>query len=103
MAEELWRISDVGKMDYYLSFAVEHGVTVAVARAWVKEWKDSVRRSKTDIEGGGHESSPLEERPVWLPCDLCHGPMKLGSEQVIRACPECSTLVRGAVVGGKTA
>jgi len=101
VAEELWRISDVGQMDYYLSFAVEHGVTVTVARSWVKDWKDSVRRSKTDIEGGGCESSPLEDRPVWLACDLCNGPMKLGTEKVWRCCPECVVTLRAAVVGVK--
>ena len=101
VAEELWRISDVGKMDYYLSFAVDHGVTVTVARSWVKDWKDSVRRSKTDVVGGGCESSPLEDRPVWMSCDLCNGPMKLGTEKVWRCCPECVVTLRAAVVGVK--
>jgi len=101
VAEELWRITDEGSMDYYLSFAVEHGVTVAVARAWVKDWKDSLRRSEADVEGGGHSGSPLESRPVWVTCDLCSGPMQLGSESVFRACPECASTVRSAVVGVK--
>ncbi|MBA7716570.1 Nucleoid occlusion protein [subsurface metagenome] len=99
VAEELWRISDVGEMDYYLSFAVEHGVTVAVARSWVKDWKDTLRRSSSDVVGGGPTSSPLESRPVWVTCDLCHGPMELGKEQVFRCCPGCSTTIQGAVVG----
>lgn len=102
VAEELWRISDIGQMEYYLSFAIEHGVTVAVARVWVKDWKDSVRRSRDDVEGGGYESSPLESRPVWVTCDICHGPMEIGTEEVFRCCAGCSNTIRSAVVGGES-
>ena len=100
VAEELWRISDIGQMEYYLSFAVEHGVTVAVARAWVKDWKDSLRRSQTDVGGGGGDYSALESKPAYVPYDLCSGPMVLGSEKVLRMCPECYATLRSAVVGG---
>ena len=100
VAEELWRITDVGSMDYYLSFAIEHGVTVAVARQWVKDWKDSVRRSSADVEGGGSGGSPLEARPVYVSCDICHGPMELGKELVLRCCEICATSIKRAVGGG---
>ncbi|MBU1621912.1 MAG: ParB/RepB/Spo0J family partition protein [Gammaproteobacteria bacterium] len=96
VAEELWRISDVGSMQYYLAFAIEHGVTVTVARGWVKDWKDSVRRAGADIEGSRGERSPLESRPVWVTCDTCHGPMELGSETVLRVCSNCVNLIEGA-------
>lgn len=102
VAEELWRISDVGSMEYYLSFAIEHGVTVAVARVWVKDWKDTLRRSSADVEGGGQESSPLESRPVWVTCEVCEGPMKLGSESVVRMCPNCNVAVKEAMAGLKS-
>lgn len=101
VAEELWRISDIGQMEYYLSFAVEHGVTVAVARTWVKDWKDTLRRSNSDVEGGGRDRSPLEERPVYVSCDLCKGPMVLGSEKVFRICEGCCVMLRSVEVGGK--
>jgi len=97
VAEELWRISDLGSMDYYLAFAVEHGVTVAVARAWVKEWKDSVRRSRPDIEGSGWVGGPLEVRPTYLPCDICRGPEDVQNMQLIHCCGECAKKVRGAL------
>ena len=97
VAEELWRITDIGQLDYYLSFAVEHGVTVQVSRSWVKEWKDSVRRASTDVEGGSPLTSPLEAKPIYLPCDMCTGPMVLGEETLMRACPDCIKRIREAL------
>lgn len=102
VAEELWRITDEGSMDYYLGFAIEHGVTVAVARQWVKDWKDSVRRSSADVGGGGRDTSPLDAKPVYIPCDICNGPMELGTEIIIRACRDCNARIRGAIVGVKS-
>lgn len=96
VAEELWRISDIGQLDYYLSFAIEHGVTVQVSRAWVKEWKDSVRRQQADVGEGGPATSPLEQKPIYISCDMCRGPMVLGQEIVMRACPDCGKRIREA-------
>ncbi|MBA7495232.1 Nucleoid occlusion protein [subsurface metagenome] len=97
VGEELWRISDHSKMIYYLGFAVDHGVTVAVARGWVKDWKDEKRREVSDVGESRGDRSPLESRPIYLPCDLCSGPMELGSEKTIRACPGCFESIRKAI------
>lgn len=89
VAENLWPISDMTDLDYYLSFAVESGCTREVARSWCKEWKDKKRRSENPgVEGGGH-ASPSEPRPVYVSCDFCHGPMEVGQETVLRLCPVC--------------
>lgn len=97
VAEELWRITDIGVVDYYLGFAIDHGVTVAVARGWVKDFRDSKRRQEADVGGGGGVASPYESRPVYVACDVCLGSMELGSEEVIRACPGCVKLIRDAL------
>lgn len=100
VAEDLWSLGDMAAISYYLPFAIEHGATVAVVRGWVKDWKDRKRREASDIDGGGGVVSPAEPRPVFVPCDLCQGPMKLGEETVIRSCPGCTKLVSDAMKGG---
>ncbi len=94
VAEELWPISDPVELDYYLTFAVENGVTKDVARAWCKEWRDKKRREGVDGEGGGQVRSPQEPRPVYVPCDLCNGSMLMGDETVYRCCHTCVDLIK---------
>jgi len=90
VSEELWPITDLAILDYYLSFALDGGCTVLVARQWCKDWRDTVRRQANDDVGGGEVLSPFEPRPCYLPCDLCHGPVELGTDKVLRVCPECN-------------
>lgn len=99
VAEELWSIGDISGIDYYLSFAIDHGATQAVVRGWVKDWKDARRRKESGTARGGEVASPADPRPVYVGCDVCRGPMELGTEQVIRACPDCAKLIANAVKG----
>lgn len=94
VAEELWPISDPAQLDYYLTFALDGGCTKEVARSWCKEWQDSVRRAKSAGGGGGQDFAPSEPRPVYVSCDLCTGPMEIGSETIIRTCPKCFKLIK---------
>jgi len=94
VAEELWPITDIAVLDYYLSFAVEGGCTQAVSRQWCKDWRDTERRKAAgDVEGGG-VSGPFEPRPVYVSCDLCVGPMEIGKETVLRVCPDCFKTIK---------
>lgn len=99
VAEELWSLGDVSAIDYFLGFAVDHGATKAVVRGWVKDWKDAERRKLPAGGEGGGVTSPMEPRPVYVACDLCHGAMELGSETVLRTCPSCTKLVTDAAKG----
>jgi len=94
VAEELWPITDIASLDYYLSFALDGGCTVAVARQWCKDWRDQVRRQSTDVVEGGGILSPFEPRPVYVSCDLCTGPMEIGQETVLRLCPVCTKTIK---------
>lgn len=94
VAEELWPISDVGSLEYYLMFAVENGCTKETARGWCKEWKDSKRREGSSGGGGSQVFAPSEPRPVYVTCDLCVGPMEIGKETVLRICPDCYKLIK---------
>jgi len=98
VAEELWSIRDQTQLEYYLMFAIENGATREVARQWANDWKDSVRRSQSP-GGDGLQLplSPLEPRPVYLPCDICIQPVELGVDKLIRVCPECWSMLKKAV------
>ncbi len=89
VAEELWPISDVASLEYYLHFAIESGCTKETARGWCKEWKDSQRRSQSPGVEGGEAPSPYEPRPTFIACDTCSNPVELGKDHVMRVCPAC--------------
>jgi len=93
VAEALWSIRDNTDLDYYLSFALEGGCTKEVALSWAKDWRDKKRRSQTPGVEGSQDFAPMEPRPVYVTCDFCKGPMKLGNEVVFRICPDCYKLV----------
>lgn len=96
VAEELWSLQDIGAIDYYLGFAIDHGVTVAVARDWVKDWKAAKRREASDVEGGGEPQSPAEVRPTYLPCDICHGPEDVMKMSTVHCCEVCGKKLKAA-------
>lgn len=102
VAEELWSIGDVGGIDYYLPFAIEHGATVAVARGWAKDWKDSKRRSEADVGGGRGVTNPLEPRPTYLPCDICTGPEDVTKMKLYHCCEVCDKKLKVALGGTQT-
>ncbi len=99
VAEELWSISDDTQLDYYLSFALDGGCTVTVARQWCKDWKDQVRRQSSDVESSGLLVSPYEPRPTYMSCDLCTGPVELGKDIVVRMCGDCHKQLMNALKG----
>lgn len=94
VAEELWPISDLTDLDYYLSFALDGGCTKDVARTWYKDWQDKKRRQKSAGGEGVQDFAPAEPRPIYVSCDLCHGPMEIGQETVLRVCKDCYTTIK---------
>lgn len=94
VAEELWRLADESRISYYLEFAVDHGVTVAVARQWVSDELKAQRRRQDDVGGGGGFSNPMEVEPTYIACSFCRGAVELGKDTVLRACPDCLRSLR---------
>lgn len=97
VGEELWRIDDNTQRDYYLEMACEHGITKRVARMWVDDFNKSKLQKPS---AGGDTLTPgalLSEKPIYVSCDLCVGPMKLGEEQVLRLCLDCSQKLHKAL------
>lgn len=97
VAEELWRLGEVDEIEYLLQFAVDHGITVTVARQWVKDKLDERRRRQTDVGGGGMvERSPLEVRPTYYACDICTDPVKIELSKALRVCVSCVAIIKKA-------
>ena len=99
VAEELWRIPDLGRISYFLGFAVDHGATVAVARQWVSDELKAGRVKGSDVEGGGGMANPMKAAPNYIACDFCTGAVVLGKEVVLRVCKDCFEKVQAAVRG----
>lgn len=97
VAEELWSLSELGKIEYYLGFAVDHGATTGVVRGWVQDEKKKGRLRDGDAGPGDSLANPMASRPVYVPCDLCLGSMEIGQETVIRACGTCVGAIKKAI------
>jgi len=94
VGEELWRLGDEGEIEYLLQFAIDHGITVTVARQWVKDKLDERRRRGTDVGGGGVvDRSPIEPRPTYYACDLCSEAVKIEDSKAVRVCTVCMSVI----------
>lgn len=89
VAEELWNCPNEAHREYLLEMASEHGVTKAVARMWVADYKRSLRSNVDAGEGGGLASSVYETDPVYRPCDLCKEAVEINKAKELRVCPGC--------------
>jgi len=94
VAEQLWTISDLTDLDYYLTFALDGGCTKEVARSWAQDWRKKKRQQANPGAEGVQEVAPSEPRPVYVGCDLCTGPMEIGTEVVLRLCPDCFKIIK---------
>jgi len=94
VAEELARLQDIGRIEYYLGYCVDHGATRDVVVAWVKE-ELSLIRQKESTGGEGEWGSPSpEQRPVYVSCDLCAGPMEVKAVVYMRVCGDCHRTIK---------
>ena len=95
VAEALWPISDATALDYYLGFAIEHGVTVPIARQWAHDWKSSQRRVEAEnMDPADALTSPMM-RPTYIACDLCDQPELVESLSILRICRNCLKDITG--------
>lgn len=96
VAEALWPISDTTALDYYLGFAIDHGVTVTIARQWTADWKSSQRRAEEEqMDPGEALTSPMT-RPVYCACDVCEQPELVQDLSMIRVCKACARRIAQA-------
>lgn len=89
VAEELLNCGDKGKRSYFLEMAIEHGITAAVARMWVEDWRKSLAPpGPVNVEGRG-EGVLGFERKVFVGCDLCESPTEYKDLKHVNVCSEC--------------
>ena len=89
VAEELWSCPDNDYRDYLLQMACDHGITQAIARQWVGDYKKSLRSTPGGTAGGSPLQSVVENQPIFRACDLCSGPVDYTKIQELRICPDC--------------
>jgi len=96
VAEELCRLGDENRIGYYLDLAIDNGATRDLVRLWVNDELKGQRRGVPASEGGGPlvDAAPLV--PSYIPCDFCTGPVELGKDTILRACPDCLVKFREA-------
>ena len=99
VAECLMGVGDATHRDYLLEMAVEHGVTLIVARGWVDDWKRSQREIET-VEGRGmRDVAVYEEKPIYIPCDICGGPENLKDIKRLSTCKACFKIILKSLRG----
>lgn len=100
VAEELWSCADTTHRDYLLELAVEHGITSAIARQWVQDFRKSQTIEKEVTGGGGNGLEPMESAPIYRACDLCRDPVELKELKELRTCPNCLGAILQGMKGG---
>jgi len=93
-AEELAALKDVSRIQYYLGWAIDHGATVAVIRDWVREELALIRQHAADVGGGEWGSAVSEQKPIYVSCDICTGPMEISKVVYLRICADCSNTIK---------
>ena len=94
VAEELMRLNDLGKIEYYVAFCVDHGATQMVFKDWVQEELSKARQEKSTVTEGGWGSALSEVKPVYVTCDCCKGPMKIEEVLSLRICKVCGDTIK---------
>ncbi|MBA7524722.1 Nucleoid occlusion protein [subsurface metagenome] len=97
VAEELWSCADEEHREYLLEMAVEHGITVAVARQWVFDHRKTQRKAPENIGKGGDGSVIDFNEKIYRSCDSCQGPVELCDLKEIRVCPGCFEIIKEAM------
>jgi len=90
VAEELVRCPDHAHREYLIEMAKDHGVTKEVARTWVDDHLKSIRTGQGSGEQGTLDAGVYVDRPVYVTCELCGGPIEVSKARNFTSCPECS-------------
>jgi len=90
VAEEFWSCPDAARREYFISMAVEHGVTKSVARLWVSDYKKEKRSAAAAGAETGGVTPVYEDVPIYRGCDICKDPVKYEDLVDLRICKVCS-------------
>jgi len=87
-------IDDETFFRYYFQMAVENGISEKVARMWVDDWKKTKQGTYNDEDRGVLDGSvPVEQKPIYITCEVCHEPIEVRKVKHVISCPECKKKV----------
>lgn len=98
VALTLNEIDDPEFRKFYFTSAVENGITVEVALAWLNDWKKT--RSGTayaELGGGVGALGVHEALPIFQTCVACCGPVDVTKVHYIPVCLSCESRIKGAL------
>lgn len=91
-------IDDDLSKKYYFAAAVENGVTLEVAQAWLTEYfKTRTGNVEGSVGGVGVGGAIQEPLPIYQTCVCCVGPVEVRKVHYVPVCPECESQIRGAL------
>jgi ParB family chromosome partitioning protein len=93
--EALLEIDDPDAFDYHFKMAAANGVTAEVARMWVDDFNKT--RGGTYYSGDGGVPSvnvDTEMKPVFVTCEVCHGPTEVRKVRSMMVCLDCFKKVK---------
>ncbi|MDP2363346.1 MAG: ParB/RepB/Spo0J family partition protein [Ignavibacteria bacterium] len=94
VAEELSRLKDLGRIEYYLGYCIDHGASRPVVANWVKEELSLIRQKESTSGGGDWGSALPEQLPLYVPCEICKCPMEMSKAVSVRMCSECHATIK---------
>lgn len=98
VALTLNEIDDPEFRKFYFTSAVENGITVDVALAWVNDWKKTRSGTAYAELGGGVGMLGLQEPlPIFQTCLACCGPVDVREVHYIPVCHSCEARIKGAL------
>ena len=97
VAESLLCIHDRTALSYYLSCAIDNGVTVDVARQWASDWKLAQIHQAHEAEAGCSIPSAFTNRTSYISCETCGGPEDIQKVKMLRICMKCFKLCMNAI------
>ena len=93
--ETLQEIDDPEAFNYHFKMAASNGINQTVARLWV----DDYIKTKAGIYYDDVGNPPVDNlesgtKPVFVTCEVCHGPTEIKNVRSMMVCRECQKKVR---------
>jgi len=93
--ETLQEIEDPEQFEYYFKMAVSNGINNTTARLWVDDYqKTKLGTYYSDNGGLPPVNVETEAKPVFVTCEVCHGPTEIKNVRNMVVCKECCQKVR---------
>jgi ParB/RepB/Spo0J family partition protein len=93
--EILQEIDDSDQFNYFFTMAASNGITAQVARMWVDDWTKTKAGTYYDGDGGVPGSNvEIEIKPVFVTCEVCHGPTEIKKVRSMMVCTDCFKKVK---------